>query len=399
MKAGFAEADITPKAPCAIGGYGDYFADEVLSPLFARALYVEGSDGAWTICSSDLIGLDRAEICMPVISALRAKGFEGGILLTASHTHSGPHTRFPTILPVTRRCDEYVERVRKALVDIIMLARSTAVPAEIGVGRTFAGENINRRVTMEDGTHFYLPEHKELYQYATGPTDEELGVIAFREADLGFPIVTLVNYTAHALTIGNYKWVVTSDYPGVLAADLSRLTGGAVMFTQGACGNVHPYGFETGPARMRQMGETLSAKAHAVFTELKYTADAPVFWARRDVSLPVQKRMYETHKDWAPLWQNLDAITTDMTAARVGDVTFVGEPGELFVQVGLAIKRRSPSPFTYILYNTNDYASYIPTPEAYLEGGYEPNATLVGPGGAEVVEETGAVLAHEVWGA
>jgi hypothetical protein len=250
---------------------------------------------------------------------------------------------------------------------------------------------------MADGAHFYLPEHKELYQYATGPVDEELGVVALREAELGFPIVTLVNYTAHALTIGNYKWVVTADYPGALCTDLSRLTGGAVMFTQGACGNVHPYGFETGPGRMRQMGESLAAKAYGVFAGLEYSADAAVRWARRDLELPVQKRMYETNKDWAPLWRNLEVISTDMTAARVGDATFVGAPGELFVEPGLAIKRRSPSPFTYILYNTNDYAGYIPTREAYAEGGYEPNATLVGPGGAEVVEETGLQLAGEIW--
>ena len=54
------------------------------------------------------------------------------------------------------------------------------------------------------------------------------------------------------------------------------------------------------------------------------------------MSLPVQKRMYERQKDWAPLWRNLETIATDMTAARVGDVTFVGVPGELFVEVGLA---------------------------------------------------------------
>ena len=87
-----------------------------------------------------------------------------------------------------------------------------------------------------------------------------------------------------------------------------------------------------------------------------------------------------------------------MTAARVGDVTFVGAPGELFVEPGLAIKRRSPSPFTYVLYNTNDYASYIPTREAYSQGGYEPNATLVGPGSAEIIVSTASTLTAELWG-
>ena len=215
MKAGFAEADITPKLPCPIGGYGDYVAEELLSRLFARALYVEGPDAAWAICSCDLIGLDRAEICLPVMDRC------GRAASTAASPHRDPHAQRPAhavpdpTMNVKRRDDAYIERVKKAIVDIILLARDTASPAEVGFGRAFAGENINRRVNLEDGSHYYLPEHKELYQYATGPTDEELGVVAFREIVTGFPIVTLVNYTAHALTIGNYKWVVTADYPGV----------------------------------------------------------------------------------------------------------------------------------------------------------------------------------------
>ena len=103
----------------------------------------------------------------------------------------------------------------------------------MAAGRAFAGENINRRVNLEDGTHVYLPRQKGLYQYATGITDEEIGVVAFREVVTGFPIATLVNYAAHALTIGNWKWVVSADYPGVFAGNLSRLTGGAVHLYPG----------------------------------------------------------------------------------------------------------------------------------------------------------------------
>ena len=397
MKAGFAEAEITPQVPCPIGGYGDNVAEEILSPLFTRALYIEGDRESWTISSSDVIGLDRADICIPVMKALKKAGYEGGVLLTASHTHSGPHTRFPTETPLRRRDAAYVERVRAALVDTILSAKSSAAPAEVGVGRTYAGENINRRVNLEDGSHYYLPRHKELYQYATGLTDEEVGVVSFRRADAKRPIVTLVNYTAHALTIGNFKWVISADYPGVLVERLAALTGAPAVFTQGACGNVHPYGFETGPRRMREMGERLAVAAYEVWEDLSYTREASVAWAKRAVTLPVQKSTYDRRKEYTALWRDLDEIATDMIAARVGNVIFVGEPGELFVEVGMALKRRSPSPFTYILYNTNDYCDYIPTREAYGQGGYEPDTTLVGPGGAEIVEETGLTLAEEVW--
>lgn len=396
LKAGFAEADITPEVPCAIGGYGDYFAEEVLSPLFARALFVQGHGSSWAIASADLIGLDRHEICLPVIEKLREKGFDGGVLLTASHTHSGPHTRFNAMYEVRRRDDAYIERLKAVLVDIILQARGSAAPAEMAAGRTFTAENINRRVNLDDGSHHYLPLEKHLYQYATGPRDEELGVVAFRDADSGVPIATLLNYTAHALVIGDYKWVVTADYPGVFVDEFKSLSGTPAVFTQGACGDIHPYGFETGPRRMRQMGRRLAEKAFEVWKTLSYRADAPVGWARRDVSLPVQKRMYEGDSDYSPRWRDLDKIDTDVTVANVGEAAFIGVPGELFAETGMTIKRGSPFPFTYILYNTNSYASYIPTTEAYKEGGYEPNSTLVGPGGALIIEQTGTQMALEL---
>ena len=272
MKAGFAEADITPNVPCPIGGYGDNVADEVLSRLSRARFTSRDPTPRGRSPSCDLIGLDRAEICLPVIEALRERGFAGGVLLTATHTHSGPHTRFPTMLPVSRKDDKYVARVKKALVDTILLARDTAATAEVGVGRAFAGENVNRRVNLEDGTHFYLPEHKEMYQYATGPTDEEIGVVAFRETGHGFPIVTLVNYTAHALIIGNWKWVVTADYPGVLAGEPREAHGRGDDVYAGRVRQRAPLRLRDGPGEDAQMGETLAREGVRGFQRLEFTA-------------------------------------------------------------------------------------------------------------------------------
>jgi len=401
MEVGFAQEDVTPGVPCPIGGYGDNIAEERLDPpLFVRSVAVVGGDGAeWALSSSDLIGLDREEIVLPVIEELRAKGYVGGVMLSASHTHSGPHTRFSQTYMRERADDAYLDRVRSALVATILSARENARPAEAAVGRTFIRENVNRRVNLPDGSHHYLPHEKDLYPQATGPVDEELGVIAIRDAETRKPICTIVNYTAHALTIGNWKWVVSPDYPGVLAEALSELTGGPAMFTQGACGNVHPMDFEEGPERMQEMGRSLARSAYEVFRGLTYSADVPVAYAEEPVELPVQEKMRDPEKyRWHPRYRGLDARSGSVHAARLGDVVFVGVPGELFVEIGLAIKERSPASFTYILYNTNAYLSYIPTPRAYGEGGYEPNATLNGPESASIVEDAAARLTGTVWG-
>ena len=400
VEVGFAEVEVTPEVPCPIAGYGDNVAEEVLGPpLSVRSVVFRGAEGAeFALSASDLIGLDREEMVLAVLEELRREGYAGGVMLTASHTHSGPHTRFSQVYMRERAADAYLERVRSALVSTILAAARGARPAEVGVGRTHIRENVNRRVNLPDGTHHYLPHEKHLYPQATGPVDEELGVVAVRDAKTAVPICTIVNYTAHALTIGNYKWVISADYPGVLTEELARLTGGPAMFTQGACGDVHPIGFEEGPGRMREMGCTLARAAHEVFRGLDYVAEVPVAYAEEAVELPVQEGMWAKGKGrWNPLYRGLTARSGSVHAARLGEVVFVGVPGELLVEIGFSIKKRSPAPYTYILYNTNAYLSYIPTPRAYEEGGYEPNATLNGPESAGIVEEAAVRLCRRVW--
>jgi hypothetical protein len=82
-------------------------------------------------------------------------------------------------------------------------------------------------------------------------------------------------------------------------------------------------------------------------------------------------------------------------ALRVGDVGVVGLPGEVFVEVGLAVKRRSPFPLTIIAELANDWAGYIPTDVALREGSYETRLATVSkapPGTAQLWADTAVGL-------
>ena len=71
----------------------------------------------------------------------------------------------------------------------------------------------------------------------------------------------------------------------------------------------------------------------------------------------------------------------------VGGVSFEVMPGEIFVELGLAIKQQSPFAQTMVIELANDSVGYLPTRRAYEEGAYEPEASLFGPGvGEEIVE-------------
>ena len=63
-------------------------------------------------------------------------------------------------------------------------------------------------------------------------------------------------------------------------------------------------------------------------------------------------------------------IDTEIQAMAIGDTAWVGIPGELFVEIGLAIKKASPFRHTMIYGYTNDSVGYLPTRDAFPQGGY-----------------------------
>jgi hypothetical protein len=64
-----------------------------------------------------------------------------------------------------------------------------------------------------------------------------------------------------------------------------------------------------------------------------------------------------------------------MQVILLGDIAFVGVPGELFAELGMEIKRRSPFRYTYVVGIANDYIGYLPDDKAFDLGGYQTWAT------------------------
>ena len=62
----------------------------------------------------------------------------------------------------------------------------------------------------------------------------------------------------------------------------------------------------------------------------------------------------------------------EIAGFRLGDAAFVGFPGEPFVEIGMAVQERSPFKHTTVFELLGDCAGYIPLPECFERGGYEP---------------------------
>jgi len=66
----------------------------------------------------------------------------------------------------------------------------------------------------------------------------------------------------------------------------------------------------------------------------------------------------------------LSTVNVEICGIRIGDFTMVTFGGELTVEIGLAIKKRSPAPNTFVAGYTNGYIYYLPTEEQRSNTGY-----------------------------
>ncbi len=74
----------------------------------------------------------------------------------------------------------------------------------------------------------------------------------------------------------------------------------------------------------------------------------------------------------------------------------VGLPGEVFVDLGLAIKQASPFPNTMVIELCQDAPGYIPTEKAFKEGSYETVNSRIAPGGGEKITQVAIRLLKDL---
>ena len=78
--------------------------------------------------------------------------------------------------------------------------------------------------------------------------------------------------------------------------------------------------------------------------------------------------------------------TVEIDAYQIGEVGITTAPGEMFSQLGIEIREKSPYEMTLTLGYTNGAHSYIPTEFAYTYNPYECNQGALAPGvGEEMV--------------
>jgi neutral/alkaline ceramidase-like enzyme len=387
LKIGTIRKKITPEVGTLLAGYAaEVVADGIHDDLYISGLAFDDGQSKAIMLSYDLLGLDEDIVRNIRRECASVVGIESSsIILTCTHTHSAPHTRRNAIAELD---EGYVRDLVRWSAEAVSNAFDDMQPVTLYHYSGKCDENINRRIISPDNSCEMVTDSKHLVLLADGITDPELGLLFFVDESQQLPIATLANYAAHPLTCqtgGASSHKITSDYPGELRNYVEKELGGFCIFTSGACGNIHPKQFESGFARTKEMGEAIGRKtAEHFFDALR----KPECFNLKDTEITTHSEYVEVDlresggESLSSLYRNKDKIQLEVQFLAIGDICFVGIPGELLVEPGLEIKWHSPFRKTFLLYNSTAYISYIPHTNSFVAGGYETDTALLSPNAA-----------------
>ena len=384
IKAKWFEADISPDIGTLLAGYGTNDVSVAkFDNLLASGLCLDDGTNRILVVSLDLLGMDYDSIkrIRRSLSAITGTP-EEGILVSCTHTHQGPHTRMfnkRAALTGEKVFDEspdsldvrYMERLYQRLDDAAhKMMEGQWGEYTVGFHSAQCDENRNRRYTTEDNHATFNAHRPILHKLTTGIADHEVGTVALLGAK--GPVYVIGNWAAHPLTahapgLGGLR--ISSDYPGFYRRYIESETGAKAMFVQGAAGDLVTKDDECGNAAAKRVGEAVAMQSIYSIISMSRCYERFVVQQPR-VGGVIRSFKARLRKKWRDFY-GCDTATFDVQAVAIGDVCFVGMPGEVVCELGLEVKWNSPFARTFIAYLATGYTGYVTPMNLMAAGGYE----------------------------
>jgi hypothetical protein len=270
---------------------------------------------------------------------------------------------------------------------------------------------------MKDGTVKFNPGrlNPDIVE-PMGPVDPGVGIIYLETTD-GKPLAVLVNFALHLDTIGGTE--ISADFPYFMGEILKKVLGDDLMvfFGFGTCGNVNHINVKEsettkGYERAQRIGYALAAaiireipvleeqkinklasESETVYLKIpeyskKEIEEAKINAKKESDEIASTPEIREAMKILRIHNMNNRPIEAEILTFGIGNASIVALPGEIFVELGLAIKEKSPYKHTLVLTLANNSIGYIPNKEAFKYGAYEVEVSMIAEGEGEKVVES-----------
>ena len=412
LRAGAAMADITPPlGELVVGGFAPFPATSIHDKLHAKCLVLDDGETqiAFVIC--DNLGIvrevyDQARKMIGEETKLRPEN----ILMAATHTHSG--TRSST--------DRYAPILARGIADAVRDASANLEPARIGWGGVAEpSEVFNRRWYVTDRellknpfggvdkVRMNPPRGNAALVEPAGPVDPEVSFLSVQATD-GRPLALLANYSLHYVG-GVDKGDISADYFGIFSNRIGELIDAGAsdppfvgMLSNGTSGDVNNINFrDRGGKRyekyekMMEVAERVAQRVKEAHDQIEFHEWVPLKSAHRELTLKFRKpdeamqkyfaevlaqpedapQHHRYERNYAARVQKLldgpDEVSIPLQVLRIGDLAVAAIPFEVFTEIGLEIKEKSPFKDAFTIELANDSHGYLPTPRHHELGGYE----------------------------
>jgi neutral ceramidase len=421
---------ITPPLGVGMAGYFEArFAEGIKDDLFSRALVVSQGDTHVALVVTDLISVLSCDVEAVKEHVQARVGIPGSnVLVAATHTHTGPviHRR-----PGSLRNDQYMEQWAHLTAGAVELAFRDRVEVTLGIGKgSLPGVAFNRRFHMKNGHAHSNPGvgNPDIVKPA-GPVDPDVTVLRFDGPD-GVPVGVLSHFGCHCDTVGGKLF--SADWVGVAAKQIRSLMQPkassrpfGVIVVNGASGDINQFNVNDPGRRRRWPGFTeeiglgLAGETVRVAVSLSPELSDQVGAAVTEVSLqrmPVDEFLaksqqavddpkvgsMERRRAQANLKQSRhddpESFNQEVMCLRIGPALIMSGPGEMFCQLGLRFKDAFDDAFGMVANLSNGWLGYVPSANAYEEGGYEPRSTRLQPGSGEAIIDAGIALGKQLLG-
>ncbi len=459
LQVGAAEVDITPPNGFPMAGYyHERLATGAIDRLKAKAIVFRQGSLQAALVVNDLTGISIDLTTAVRQRASKLTGIPASnIVLSATHSHTAPEYYLSVYQLLqgekSARAQperlQYAENLIQSISDSIVAAHKSLASVKVfsGSATQTTPVSFNRRFVMRDGSvrTWMNYENKEVVR-AAGPIDPEIGLVALRASDTNQPLAVLSNFALHLDTVGGTRW--SADYPFFVEQELrSELGSGLIsVFGTGCCGDIN----HADPNRRERnktdfIGGSLGKTIRGSVKDLPALTSDRLTFQQRTVQLPLQEfsgtevpraagvlqavkdgtkvdfleqvtaykiAMVDMLRNQTPStnltglinwgiskqWSGIGShLPVEVQTLSIGDdLAIVCLPGEVFVDLGLAIKRASPYRTTLVIeLCTCVETVYIPTRAACAGGSYEVTNSTVKPGSGEMLVEAAIELLRE----
>ena len=402
-QAGVARTDLTPIWSVELTGWGYYLErtwQDIHDPLHATALVVESEESTVAIVSVDLMVISAeftANVRQQVASVTGIP--PSHILVCCTHTHNAPASG--GLLGVGEVDPLYEEWAARQTSTATILAWRQREPATFGLAQTCVDDLTFNR-TRENG-----------------PIDPTLTLLRIDRND-GSPLAVVVNFQGHPTVSTVLRpHSVSRDVPGEVCYRIEEsLPGCTVMYIQGACGDVNFHRFYTDETRAHEPALRISDVALQALEDRSPLTEPIVCAQSQTVRLPTRRwtdeeiatdrseaeqrlrdrdmtawresigrvmtnrpddmvarhggdewkamaAMCRFNLEWtvrmlADIDKRPEWLETKIQAIRIGDLTVVANPSELFTAYALDLRTRIGSPSLMIACYANSRIGYLP---------------------------------------